>query len=361
MIINYFTPPQYVKHPFKVDDILQELGGWKYASKGRWCLYHILKSLDIKGPVLIPIYCCDSILIPIKELGLKWYCYDINADDLNANIWSVEKAIDEYHADCIVAVSMYGNPAELDRLEEVCKSKGVKLIDDAAQSFGASLNGKKVGYFGDAGFFSFSPGKPLAGHMGGAFRTSNSDYKIKYVRHLLAHWIIKKDFEYNRKENHFRKDIKGKLYGLGCRIVNKLFDIRNDGVCSFEEGDLYGIYKDSLYIHNTYRTAYAVKMADEIHSDVIKVLKPYDDNYRKGIAYKYILVCKTKILAEQLNNYLHEQNISSQRGYDLICSCESFANAKLIDGCVVEIPLNAEKEQYEYINKTLNLFIKKTS
>ena len=171
--------------------------------------------------MLVPIYCCESILQPIKELGLKWYCYDINAEDLNPDVSSVESSVEKYGADCVVAVSMYGNPAELDQLELICQRKGVKLIDDAAQSFGATLNGKNVGYFGKAGFFSFSPGKPLAGHMGGAFRTENETYQIKYIKHTLAHKIVYKDFEHNRLNNHFRKDFRGKAYGFGCKVVSK--------------------------------------------------------------------------------------------------------------------------------------------
>lgn len=361
MKINYFTPPQFVKHPFKVDDLLQELGGWKYASKGRWCLYHILKSLNIKGPVLVPVYCCDSILIPIKELGLKWYCYDINSDDLNANVQSVEKAIDVYHADCVVAVSMYGNPCELDKLEEICKKKGVKLIDDAAQSFGAMLNGRKVGYYGDAGFFSFSPGKPLAGHLGGAYRTLNKEYRIKYTKHPLTHWIIFKDFEYNRMHNHLRRDVKGKCYSFGCRVLNKLSDIRNDKYSSIEEGNIYGVYKDSLNIHNPYRTEYAKRLSDDISTEKFKILKPYNDGYRTGIAHKYILMCATKEIADNLNDYLHKHDISSQKGYDLLCDSVGFDGARKIDGCIVEIPLNAKKEEYDYIKETLIDYIRNCS
>ena len=67
---------------------------------------------------------------------------------------------------------LYGNPVDYPGIEKICKDFGVKLIDDAAQSFGAKLNGRLAGTWGDAGFFSFSPGKSTPGHLGSFFWTS---------------------------------------------------------------------------------------------------------------------------------------------------------------------------------------------
>ena len=64
---------------------------------------------------------------------------------------------------------LYGNPVDYPGIEKICKDFGVKLIDDAAQSFGAKLNGRLAGTWGDAGFFSFSPGKSTPGHLGSFF------------------------------------------------------------------------------------------------------------------------------------------------------------------------------------------------
>lgn len=55
---------------------------------------------------------------------------------------------------------LYGNPVDYPGIEKICKDFGIKLIDDAAQSFGAKLNGRLAGTWGDAGFFPFLPGNP---------------------------------------------------------------------------------------------------------------------------------------------------------------------------------------------------------
>ena len=56
---------------------------------------------------------------------------------------------------CLLVASMYGNPADMVQLEGLCKEHGIKLIDDAAQSFGAKIQDRFIGTFGDAGFMAF--------------------------------------------------------------------------------------------------------------------------------------------------------------------------------------------------------------
>ncbi len=61
----------------------------------------------------------------------------------------------------VVAVHLYGHPAELDALSELCRRKTVKLVEDCAQSSGARWKGRRAGTFGDAAAFSFYPTKNL--------------------------------------------------------------------------------------------------------------------------------------------------------------------------------------------------------
>ncbi|HET6609979.1 MAG TPA: DegT/DnrJ/EryC1/StrS family aminotransferase [Rhodopila sp.] len=61
----------------------------------------------------------------------------------------------------VIAVHLYGQPADLDRLVPLCRKHGVALIEDCAQAHGARLHGKRVGTFGDAATFSFYPTKNL--------------------------------------------------------------------------------------------------------------------------------------------------------------------------------------------------------
>jgi dTDP-4-amino-4,6-dideoxygalactose transaminase len=74
----------------------------------------------------------------------------------------------------VVAVHLYGQPADLDRIVPLCRQHGVALIEDCAQAHGARLHGQRVGTFGDAATFSFYPTKNL-GALGDGGAVAVSD------------------------------------------------------------------------------------------------------------------------------------------------------------------------------------------
>lgn len=87
----------------------------------------------------------------------------------------------------VIAVDIFGRPARHDRLEAICKKHGLKLIDDAAQALGASLNGKKCGVWGDVTTLSFYPTKNLGGAGDGGMLTTNDDALAARLRQLRVH------------------------------------------------------------------------------------------------------------------------------------------------------------------------------
>src|SRR5690606_6528636 len=85
----------------------------------------------------------------------------------------------------VIAVHLYGMPAKMDELAALTEARGLKLIEDAAQAHGATLNGVRVGSWGDAAGFSFYPSKNLgASGDAGAVTTNDKGLaeKIKALR-----------------------------------------------------------------------------------------------------------------------------------------------------------------------------------
>lgn len=87
----------------------------------------------------------------------------------------------------VIAVDLYGRPARYDALEPLCRKHGVALIDDAAQAFGASAGGRKVGTFGDVTCLSFYPTKNLGGAGDGGMLTTDDDALAERLRSLRVH------------------------------------------------------------------------------------------------------------------------------------------------------------------------------
>ena len=94
--------------------------------------------------------------------------YQIDADQIEKKITSRTKAI--------MVVHLYGQVARMDKITKLCVKYGLKLIEDCAQSHGASFGGKKAGSFGTTGCFSFYPSKNLGGFgEGGAVVTDDEN------------------------------------------------------------------------------------------------------------------------------------------------------------------------------------------
>ena len=180
-IVRYCSPPSLSHYP--IVDALKELNtvtgkNWTYAYKGRVALYWIVRGyLEGSGNflVMLPNYSCDSILYPFKFFrNMRVVFYDCDEDDLNPDNKDIITKLSilgkNYKDFILVYPSLYGNPANLPEMESLAFSKErVILIDDAAQSFGSKINGKYVGTFGNAGFFSLSPSKSTVAHSGAFF------------------------------------------------------------------------------------------------------------------------------------------------------------------------------------------------
>lgn len=89
---------------------------------------------------------------------------------------AVEQAITS-KTKAVLVVHLYGHPCQMDKISEICKKHSLKLVEDCAQSHGATYNGKMTGTFGDVGCFSFYPTKNL-GAFGDAGAVTTDDAKL---------------------------------------------------------------------------------------------------------------------------------------------------------------------------------------
>ncbi len=129
--------------------LLREKTGkeFRYASKGRYALYHILTSLQVKKGLLLPAYFCDTILYALDRIDIPYQFYDIDFRDLNPDVQSIEKKLSVTGYDAVLVPSFYGYAADLPAIELLCRKYSAKMIDDAAQSFGAiASDGRMVGF-----------------------------------------------------------------------------------------------------------------------------------------------------------------------------------------------------------------------
>ncbi len=143
------------------------------------------------------VFCPDVTFIstvePAVMLGATAVFGDISLKDYNLDPQNPEEQIRAVKKEgrlrpaAVVAVDFLGNPADYESLTAVCKKYEVPLIEDAAQSFGAELNGRKCGFFGYLATTSFFPAKPLGCYGDGGAVFTDDPGLAEVLKSLRVH------------------------------------------------------------------------------------------------------------------------------------------------------------------------------
>ncbi len=122
----------------------------------------------------------------ICSVGAEPVFVDIVTDGFNIDVAAIEGAITS-KTKAIIPVHLYGEPVNMTELMALAAKHNIEVVEDCAQSFGATYNGKQTGSFGIANAFSFFPTKNLGAYGDGGLITTNSDDVAVLCRKLRAH------------------------------------------------------------------------------------------------------------------------------------------------------------------------------
>ncbi|MGB6241447.1 MAG: DegT/DnrJ/EryC1/StrS family aminotransferase [Castellaniella sp.] len=337
---------------------LERLTGrhWTYAVSGKAAIYHCLRAMNVSGAVVVPIYACESILVPIRGLGLEPVFADIDPDDLNLSFESFVSIVSQRPIDAVVVPSLYGNPADLGRFEAFCRDHGVVMIDDAAQSMGATFGDRCVGTYGDAGLFSFSPGKATAGH-GGGFFWARQPYSFLRSSHPLAHRVKWLNFYYSRLRAYDTKPYRQLLRLLDI-FAGRLDRNRfwNDQMEPFEEpilgGILHALFNGGYEFRNHWHSKFKSLLAS---TPILRMVVA-----KRGVPHphKLVLIADSAERAKSLERFLAGSEIFNSRGYLLLTDSVNLQGGASIKGRVIELAIDESFERMSYQYKALEKFIK---
>ena len=155
------------------------------VANGLQALELILEGYGI-GPgdeVIVPSNTYIATWLAVSNIGARPVPVEPRITTANLDPDRVEKAI-THRTRAIIAVHLYGQPAEMTALRTIAARHGLKLIEDAAQAHGATWEGKRVGALGDAAGFSFYPGKNLGCYGDGGAIVTDDDKLADCVRVL---------------------------------------------------------------------------------------------------------------------------------------------------------------------------------
>lgn len=147
-------------------------------TNGHLALECIIDAFDLQEEVITTPFTFASTTHAIVRNGLKPVFCDINPDDYTIDVSKIEELITE-ETSAIIPVHVYGNICNVIEIERIAKKYNLKVIYDAAHTFGVTVNGEGVGNFGDASMFSFHATKVFNTIEGGAVTFKDAGLKTK--------------------------------------------------------------------------------------------------------------------------------------------------------------------------------------
>jgi dTDP-4-amino-4,6-dideoxygalactose transaminase len=294
----------------------------------------------------------DEVIIPANTfIATAWgatLCgatpvfVDCEADSYNIDPLKVEEKITP-KTKAIVAVHLYGQPADLDPLREIAKRHNIALVEDAAQAHLAEYKGQKIGGLSDICSFSFYPGKNLGAYGEGGAVTTNNDELAEMVKRYREHGSVKKYYHETLGHNYRMEAIQGAVLGVKMNHIADWTESRRRVAARYSE----------------------------LLKDVEGMQLPVEMPYAKHVYHLYVIQTENR---DELQSFLNAKGVATGLHYPLpLHMQECFKNLgykegdfpvteKLAAQCL-SLPMFPEMtdEQVEYVTTSVREFFKQRS
>lgn len=232
--------------------------------------------------VIVPANTYIATILAITENGLKPVLVepDINTYQIDDRLIE-EKITDRTKAVCIV--HLYGQCAYTDKIGDICKKYGLKLIEDNAQAHGCIYHGKKTGSIGDAAGHSFYPGKNL-GALGDAGAVTTDDDELAEVIRSLANYGSSRKYVFKYTGRNSRLDeIQAAILDVKLKHLDEDIQLRK--------------YVAKYYIENIKNP---------------KVILPNVFDWNQHVFHIFTIRCEER---DRLQRYLEENGVGTNIHY----------------------------------------------
>lgn len=217
----------------EIERLVAKFIGCKYAvglATGTASLHLAMKLAGIKRGD--KVFCSDmtfsATLNPVVYEGGIPVFIDTERDTWNMDPVALEKAFELYpEVKHVVVANLYGTPGKMDEIRKIANKHNAVIVEDAAESFGATYKGKQTGRFGDIGIISFNGNKIITGSAGGMILTDDMEQANKARKWSTqsrenAPWYQHEELGYNyRISNVVAGVVRGQLPYLEEHIAQK--------------------------------------------------------------------------------------------------------------------------------------------
>ena len=259
---------QYVKEAFdtnwiaplgkNVNEFEKEIAAYVGAkdaaalSSGSAALHLALKAAGVKAGDIV--FCQDltfsATANPIAYEKAIPVFIDSDYETWNMSPEALERAFEKYpDVKAVMPVHLYGLPANMDRIMEICKKHGVPVIEDAAESLGTLYHGQYTGTFGDYGAFSFNGNKIITTSGGGMLVCNLPEEQAKERIAKVRFWATQareKARHYEHKEIGYNYRMSNIVAGIGrgqMKVLDQRIEQKRHIFAYYQEhlGDLEGL------------------------------------------------------------------------------------------------------------------------
>lgn len=305
------------------------------CSSGTDALLLAFMALDIKpdDEIITTPFTFIATAETIALLGAKPVFVDIDEKTYNINANKIEEKITS-KTKAIVSVSLYGQPADMDKIQEIADKHNLKVVIDGAQSFGATYKGRADSNLGDISITSFFPTKPLGCFGDGGAVFTNDENLAAKIKQLRIHGQ-------NKRYHHKYIGLGGRMDTLQATILSvKLKHYKKDLALRQEVAQKYTKAlreKDTIlpYVDKNTTSAWAqysirVKNRDEIQAKLKENEIPTAVHYPMPL---HLQEC-FKYLGHKQGNFPISEKISQE---------------------IISLPMNPylKNEEIKYIVETL--------
>lgn len=315
------------------------------VNSGTDALFLCLRGLNIgEGDIVITTpFTFVATANVILNAGATPYFVDIDEKTFNIDPEKLENALKKdpelrKRAKAIIPVHLFGQMAKMDYIREIADRYNLKIIEDAAQSFGAKYNNKPVGFYGDCAAFSFFPTKNLACYGDGGMIITNDDNLYEKILILRNHGQKKKYFCEYEGYNSRLDEVQAGVLNIKIRYIDKFIEMRRKNA---------GIY-------------------DEYLEYLDYVITPYEEVNAYHTYNVYTIKCEKR---DELRQFLLENDIESTVYYPYPLHkqkrFDKFANPNLkvseqVSKKVLSLPLYMlNRGEIKYVSNTIIKFYKK--
>ena len=313
--------------------------GTKYAigcGNGEDAIELILRGYGISegDEVIVSSHTFIASVLAVSAVGATPILIEPEMDYYLINPDLIEEKITE-KTKAIIAVHLYGQACDMDKINEIAKKYNLKVIEDAAQAHGATYKGRKVGTLGDAAAFSFYPGKNL-GALGDAGAVVTNDEELANKVRTYSNYGA------NIKYHHEVKGVNSRLDEIQAAVL-----------------DVKLKYLDET---NANRKEIAKKYFAGINNN--KIILPKIADYNEHVFHLFVVRCNER---DRFQQYLKDNGIETVIHYPIPIYLQNaypelnnlnLINSKELADTVLSLPLyyGMSDEEINYVIDIINNF-----